>query len=489
MSINSSLKYCFLAIFFWSSFSFSQEKKENLKTSIQGVIMSDSITVPYVSVYSLKNKIGALSNEDGEYEFNIHSLNIRDTICFESVGFKTVKLTVKDLKQNSKVYLNEDIQELEQIFLFNKNKREVLKIVKNILKNKDQNYSKNPIQENVFFRKRDIQEIQYLDFDYRKSTIGFLNEKGLAQIEKDIPRQDVSYSDFYGDVYAKYNEKNQRKIKIVPERIVVKKRKKLEGQLFHKIVSLFHNTNDKEYWKVGTGILGTKIPKPKKDTLKPNERRTGKLKGEINARVGYKTFSNKDNWEFLHKTNLYAYELIGGTTLNKEDLYIIDFVAKNKGRYRGRMFVSMDTNALVKATYEYMPGKKTNSIRMFGFSNSKENFKGNILFEKQNEKYLLKYFSFNSIDKLGVERSFRLKKKRKRFLFDKTLEEVKLKANVKMKVTSSFEYLVLKRNENKLRDFNKLQQSKITKVITVNKFDEHLWENYPSIKPIKEMIE
>jgi hypothetical protein len=81
-----------------------------------------------------------------------------------------------------------------------------------------------------------------------------------------------------------------------------------------------------EYWKVKSGIFGSKLDSadiasdPDKDSLEENSRKTKELVSGIRYGLKYSSLSEKDAWEFLHKTGKYNYSLAGGIRVNGEML-------------------------------------------------------------------------------------------------------------------------------------------------------------------------
>ena len=98
--------------------------------------------------------------------------------------------------------------------------------------------------------------------------------------------------------------------------------------------------------------------------------------------------------------NKYNFEIIGGTSVNNESVYIIDFTPKKRGLYQGRLYVSIETYALIRADYKYAPNKLGKDFHILGVGYTETNFSGSIYFENNNNNYNLKYFSFQKNTKL-----------------------------------------------------------------------------------------
>jgi hypothetical protein len=138
------------------------------------------------------------------------------------------------------------------------------------LENKELNYKNKPHKKQVFIRKKSSSDFLDFKLNYKKSTISDLSPEIVKSIEEHTPKHSTSYSDFLGYVYSNENEDKKNHLKVDPIKTVTLKSKditELESS-YSVFDSLFSNTKDKEYWKVKTGILGTKINFNEKDVKK-----------------------------------------------------------------------------------------------------------------------------------------------------------------------------------------------------------------------------
>ena len=175
--------------------------------------------------------------------------------------------------------------------------------------------------------------------------------------------------------------------------------------------------------------------------------------------------------------------------MNGEDAYIIDFTPKKGGLYQGRIFISAPTFALIRADYEYAPDKTGTDFHLLGVGYTENDFAGSIYFEKKNGNYELKYFSKKASSMASFDRSIALVKKRKRFLFDETLNEVKIGVELVVDMESSTEYLVLEGKDISEKQFEAFGQPEKMDVIYVDQFDDKLWKGYSIIEPTEQMKE
>lgn len=455
--------------------------------------------LPYANIVVLNKNTGTITNEKGQFSLNLSTLNKSDTLSFQYIGYETKNITIKQFDSTATVFLKENTYNLNEIFVFS-NKLNPEAIVKKVLKNKDDNYKRDFIKNQTFIRRRFISDINNISIKFKKSSFPQLSEEKIKMIEKKIPKHSISFTDFLGDIYFSKSKEDSLYLKVNPIKMVSLKDENLADieQLESIFEKLLANTKEKEYWKIKSGILGGKInfdneiDKEKKDSLKLiNERefKTKHFQNSTNYLLKYSSFDNKKEWDFLHHTGRYEYKLIGGTVVNGEDVYVIDFAPKNKGKFKGRVFIDIKTFALVRADYEYALGKTGTNIHLLGVGYSMNVFKGSISFEKNNGTYQLKYCSKKEGTSMSVDRKLSLIKKKNRFLLDKKLNEIKVGFKLSVSEEYTSEILVLNHKAISKKQFQDFKQKQFMKIIYVDQFDDNLWKGYSIIEPTKQMRE
>lgn len=484
------------------------ESNESVYSSkeIKGVVLDiDKQTpLPYANIFVLHKNKGAISNEMGHFSIDITGLDNDDTIRFQYIGFSTRKLTLAELDTISTVYLKEEIFNLSETIIFG-NALNARSIVKKVLQYKDSNYKKTITKNLTFIRDRNTNIIENIQLNLKKSSITQLDKEMIEFVENAIPRESISYNDFMGNIYHSGNPDDSIKHKTDPIKIVSLKEKDIAelDQIETIFEDVFTNIGKEEYWKVKSGIFSQKIDddnetkndtlnennEPENDTIKESGRKLVHINRAIQYRFRYSLMNDKDSWEFLYKTGKYNYTLSGGTRVNGEDVYIIDFTPKSSGKFIGRMYISMSTYALVRADYEFDKDKIGRDFHMFGIGYTENQFSGSIYFEKKGDNYVLKYYSKRTGFSASIERDFSLIKKRERFLFDKKLNEIKVGVDFSMNQEESVEYLVLDRTEITQKQFSDFAQKERMEVIYVDQFDDSLWKGFAIIEPIRQMRE
>jgi hypothetical protein len=452
--------------------------------------------LPYTNIYVMNKHVGTISNEKGIFSINTSSLQQSDTLVFQYVGYKTRKIAIADLAKMKQVFMEEEIFNLSELLIF-ANDPDVISIVKKVLENKDENYKPETIKRKSFIRNRLKNHFKVLEFDYKKSSIDQLDREAIELAERKIPRNPTSYTDFMGNLYFNEDKTDSIRFKIDPIRVVSLKEPDITelNQISEIVEDAFSNTAEGEYWKVKSGIFGSKLDSadiasdPDKDSLEENSRKTKELVSGIRYGLKYSSLSEKDAWEFLHKTGKYNYSLAGGIRVNGEDAYIIDFTPKKGGSYEGRMFIAMESYALIRADYRYAPGKTGKNFQLLGVGFTEDDFAGSIFFEKKGDNYLLKYFSLKANFNVRWDRNVALMKKKKRFIFNKKLKEIKVGVQADIDAEQYTELLMLEDTRLSKQGFADFQQPEYTDIIYVDQFDDTLWKGYSIIEPTEQMRE
>lgn len=491
----------FLGLSFFKANAQEVHVMDEMEANLSDVVLNGVVydakneqVLPYVNILVKRTNIGTVTNEKGSFSLAGTNLKPTDTVSFQFIGFKHKELTVSEVLVAASIFLEEDVFSISEVFVLSK-QPDPKDVVKQVLIRQEKNYKIEPRKEQTFVRRRELTDLLEFEIDYKKSTIEELSIEKLSEIEEKVPKHSTSYTDFLGTVFVNKNEEGKKIMKIDPIKKVKLKSKELtELKQYESLFEdLFTNTEDKEYWKIKSGIFSDKLEIEEKDSIekkKKHPENTDNLKRFRNAvknLTKYATFQDKDLWEFLHKTNAYIYSFEGGTTINNEDVYIIDFVLKRKGLYEGRLYIAIKTNAMIRADYRYAPNKMGKDLHLLGFSHEQSHFSGSIFFEKRGKNYVLKYFSHKNIEAFGVERNMALLKKKKRFLFNKTLEELKIAMDIKIQSQEIIEYLVLDGEMITNEAYHSFTQKERMNVIYVDQFDENLWKGYSIIEPTQQM--
>lgn len=473
--------------------SVAQSNKSNL-VSFTGTLLDENTNapLPYANIVIVGQNKVIPTNEKGY--FLIKNVDKTDSLNFNYIGYEQKTICVCDLQQGSTVYLKEAIISLNEFFVFSKDYN-AKDIIKNVLVNKDKNYKSTLAKKRLFIRQRYISNIDKIDVHFKKSSFSHLDEKMTKMLEQKVPKQSLSYTDFLGDVYTSDNTNDT--LKVSPIKLVRLKDKNVTDleQLEKVFTNLFSDTKEDEYWKVRSGVVGGKIDVNGAGSMADLDSLNEFYKNNLNlkyyAKRLQKRFNNllndKKEWDFLYSTGNYEYTLVGGTKVNGEDVFIIDFKPKNSGELVGKVYVTTETYALVKADFSYDEGKTGTNIQLFGVGYTANVLDVSVYFEKKEGTYQLKYYAQKSGERVSFDRNVSLVKKKKRFLIDKKLNEIKVGLNMVSREEGSFEAIVIEQAAISKQAYTNFKQKNTFNIITVDQFNDNIWKGYDIIEPTKQM--
>jgi hypothetical protein len=449
--------------------------------------------LPYANIYLSASGSGTVSNEEGRFQIDVPEKFVDDSLRFQFIGYYTHTLSVDDVRNHPVIDLTENIVDLSEMVIYGTTP-DARSIVKQVLENKDRNYENVTRHKQVFIRQRYTTKVIRMKIDSKKSSLKEFQEAELKMLTRNIPKVSLSFTDFLGNFYASSVQPDTSNVKIRPTRIVrLRKPKNSElDKLEETFNDIMKKTGDDAYWKVRTGILSKKIDvtvpdSTARDSFKAGKARVAHYRWRMQNSMKFASFENEEYWDFLHNTGRYNYSVLGGTRIGNEEVFIIGFTPAWRGLLMGKLYISTTSYALLRADFGYAPSKSGTDISLLGISYNENLLEGSVIFQKMDYGYELKYMSLRTGDEGGIDRTVSFLKKRNRFLFDKTEDEVKFAVDVVTQSESSVEVMVLDQSPVSEAVFNSITERKFMDVHYVDQFDETLWKGYSIIQPIETM--
>lgn len=453
-------------------------------------------SLAYVNIQFINSSYGTLTNEFGHFTINTSSFNTNDSILLQHIGYYSKKMSVADLSKNNKVYLEEDIFQLTEIVLLASSPN-INSIIDSVLKYKNSNYNGFQTDALAFTRDRYINNIKTIELEKKKTNIDVIDTDLMNNFRDKLPRESYFYRDFLGRMYINQPEDNSDiSLKIDAIKTVELDTKEIDELKYFNSVfdSLFSNTNQDEYWKVKSGLIGQTIDYnngSQVDSLPDSSQTTQStlkyFKSNFKSKFIVTDIGNDTFWEFIHKSKNYDYSYVGTVFIDDQEVYVIDFRPRKKGLYEGRFFVNLTDYAIIKSDFKYAKGRFGRNLRLMGLGYKERDFSLSIAFEKKHVKYEVKYFSYSQTRDMSFNRAISIQKRKKRFLIDKKIHELKVDVNLIVSSSNTYEYLAIESKPLSTNEFNLHIEEKILDVIYVDQFDKSLWEGYPIIQPTEKI--
>lgn len=486
----------FLAACFYGS---SQNvAPDNAGGMVNGQVLDTASDKPlsYVNISVKRTHEGIISNENGEYALDELIAFPSDTICFHHIGFETFCQSMAYLQENPRVYLKKNIFNISEVVVV-PDDFDPADIINKVVQNRSSNYLKTTSKRQVFIRQRNITHFKNFKINTSKKTPEVINNYA-EHLNSMMNRKFVSYIDLIGNYFQTANDQDTVKSKFECSNAVSLNPDVIGLRLVSDSVTNYKifETDSNEYWKMKSGMLGITLVdtdrKMERDTLNTIEKTdtTGGrssliMLGKIDENLAYANLKNEAFWTFLYETNKYEFVLEGGTNINDENVYIIRFNPKRRGIYQGKLYISTETYALLRADYEYGEGKTGQSIQLLGIGYKENMYKASIYYEKNAGTYHLKQFSQQHTMDISIKRPLRFLKKRKRKLFDKTLTDIKTDLDLNMTENESFELYIVDEEQITDESYSSLKQKAYHMVHYIDSLNTNKWSEFSKIAPVK----
>lgn len=467
---------------FTATFSFSQ--------TLTGTVLDKKTKQPLVfATVQIGDKYGVITNDEGVYKIQTQRFSETDSIKFSSMGYASKSFLLKDFAQST-IYLEEKIDELKSIYLVNKNV-DPLVIMQRVIENKSKNYGNGLMHFNTFSRTSISNTPQ--DFELKLKKADFLDKKAVRTFNKEI--QDYSrqiknkttsmYFDNYAEVYTHGN-----KLKVNEQKTTQLINREENTSLEHLQEKVFRLLGDKikteSTFKVKTGIMPIddefKFEKTenlfsKKDTADTD------IRNNIKSLLSSADLSKTNEFEFLSDLENYNYILEDMSDFQDEVVYVVRFEsAKRKGKYKGKLYISADTYAVLKMTYELAEKKvaeKANFKFLLGIKYVQDVNSGVVIYQKAGDKYFPKYIQNENNNYIYFGRSFSFKENTSK----KDRMNLKLDFTIETNVASRQELLIVDSSTITETEYTDAPKSKKAAVEVIQKYDPALWESYNIIAP------
>lgn len=188
---------------------------------VKGVILSqeDSSAIPYAQIITMPGHASTLTNENGEFEIEI--LSIDDTLMILYTGYREFKQPVSTLKKPIKIYLERESINFDEVNIIVEKKKKRIKrkedpayiLHQKIVENKPTtNYQNNSYKAEIYNKvKIDVNNVSEKTKDvFLFKPIGFLFENIDSTTEK--PSVPIFISEGLSDYYHQANPSIDKEI-------------------------------------------------------------------------------------------------------------------------------------------------------------------------------------------------------------------------------------------------------------------------------------
>ncbi|MDR6301646.1 carboxypeptidase-like regulatory domain-containing protein [Mesonia maritima] len=477
-------------------------------------------TIPFVNVQIGEN-YGVITNQEGKFSINVSQFAETDSLTFSMVGYQKKSIALKDY-QEEKVLLQEAVDELDEVLLMDR-KLTAEEVMQRVNENIKENYNNSSMKFSIFHRAKNSTTPGRLKFDIKKAD--FIPKKTLREFNENMEKfaakaKGTTTSFFDADLTeVAINEKDSLKIAVKKATTLVNEKKNnsmssLLGDVVEQIGKKIKSSNT---FKVRTGIipigdsvdLSSSFMNAEKDSI--DSLSTNSLRYKYDNLLANDIFHNADEgvqlaiggtgngggpiFNYITEIDDYEYTIDNVSTYNGEFIYVISFKPDSGffgggGKYIGKIYVSTETFAVVKADYqldEGEHGKKFNWKLLLGIKFVEREKGGTVIFQKnENEKYSPKYIRTTGKMYAYADRSFVFKEND-----DNKDDRIKLKFKFTMEFDNAYtnEYLVIDSKTITTSEFASFKENLGIPVEKTSTYNPETWKDYNIIAPTEDIEE
>jgi len=476
----------------------------NLSMWAQKKIISGSVldvetglALPFASISFNDYSNGSVSNSEGVYIMDITADRLRDSLYFSYMGYETLRVSVKSLLMEGSVWMRSAQINLTEIPVYSQTLN-TLAIIKLVEKNFPKNHPQVNQLQHIFYHSYNVTPFSEANrMKVLKTSFTDIDQELVNEVLEVIPEDIKSYRDVIVDFYSHATE-----TKIMPiEGISLQEStvQSIQSQIEEKLLSLTEDIelsfeDDELYYKMGTGIISSKLELEEPDsedidTLMINADDTTHylisseyLRKDIENFLVNTTDINSDNLEFINKPKKYNYqkEL---TLFNDEWVYKISFEPKEQGIFQGVLYIATTNYAILQLDYEFATGKSIENINLLGIGHKVNYKKAQVIYEKLDTGYYVKYVNAEKREFFSVDRDFFMVKKEKRFLFDKALNKIKFALDMQFETKNGWELLVIHRQNLTKEAFELVKEPEKMTIKKEFVYSMDMWDHGSLIVP------
>lgn len=447
--------------------------------------------IPYATVQYSEHG-GLITNEEGRFGIQLETVPIStDSLYISSMGYEKTSVSIRDL--DSIVPLKSKAIELKGVFLFDKalTVDEIMDKVKERFKD---NYSTDLTHNRLFFRQSNLNHLDKLDIEFKKSTIEELDQELLDSILSITPRNAA----YYTETLADYNiGGGDPKLNIIKAAELYDKNN--EGSmeaLSEKMEKIFKaNVKSDSFLKIKSGLFGTKVQvdsiiqdteeaKEVKDSISDSEDEHffNSRKSSLGTIFSQLFFREDSKVNVIHKLGRYNFTLRDYTSIDDNGVYIIDFTPGWRADFKGTLFVNMEDFAVMRL--EYQNTKKLRNIHLLGFTYEETVYKGKTIYGKGSDgKYRPKYIEKELQNRAGVDRPLSVIEKNRHVKGKNKQNELALHLDIINISTDKFEVVVFDSEKVDEEQYDSVKENTTAKATYLSKYDPEFWKGYNIMEP------
>ena len=405
---NKFVFFTFLYLLFSSSF-YAQER------SIFVGQQKSKSAIAYAQIF-LNNEIIGFSNDKGVLDLDIKDLNTSDSIKLTAIGYKTSFIPNKELADRDSIFMEEEIQTLESVFIVHKtfNAREIIeKTKKNIL----ENYKLDSLNFKIHKTETRTYEFEQFNIEAKKLTLLLKKEeqknfeirlkKYVDSMNNTIHLNRKSYTFLFKQL--PYNRPKIKKIGDTEFFITPHDPLHIASWNYVLDKALIPYLDTNLSYKIKSGVL----PFDPSHKVSRDDNSI-KMKNYINKDWYQQNVLNPLEYDFLKNSDDYDFNIEKTVQLDDNIYYHLSFSPERNGKkMEGQVYISVEDFGILKGNFQLVDDKNLENINLklvLGAAMKKNVYAVTFGYiHHTNKKYIPKYFSIKNGEYNYLNRDYRMK--------------------------------------------------------------------------------
>ena len=447
--------------------------------------------LPFVNI-STSSTYGVITNSEGEFTIQTNYLSEKDTLYFSSLGYDSKRISLQDIDEKP-IYLHPTSFTLTEVFLTNK-ELSAEEILKRFIENASENYISDFQKFSIFKREKENIRNDKMEVDFKKANFlsraerKAFNENLNNQIQKS-GNENQTFQDTYFHLYQ--NDQSEFKLDpVLATRLGdPDKEKSIDKVLVDAGETIKNKLKSNHTFKVKSGLLKLQDSLNIQANKSTDSLKMDRNKSELGRLIEKYDFGKSIDLDFIKNPKDFDYQLIGVTNLGEEFVYQISFEPrKSKFLYRGELFISAETFALIKLNYAIVEPQRTPGIlkTVLGVHHELIDSMESAVFQKDtSQKYHLKYVHRIENQQTYLNRNIKFIENSP----DSDRMTLKAKLLVDQNLQSDSQYMMVNIEKIQPDTFKNLEDKVDIPLRIIRKYDPAIWEDYNIISPDKSMRE
>lgn len=432
---------------------------------------------------------GVITNSAGEFTLQTKYLSPEDSLTFSSLGYESKRIALEDIDEKT-IYLHPTTFELGEVFLTNKQLTPE-EIIERVSENASQNYDSGFQKFSIFKRAKENIKNQELDIDFRR--INFLSRSERKSFNQEVEKliskaneENQTYQDTYIHLYQKGDE--FKLDPVLATRLGDPDKEKSVDKILEDAGKIISNKLKSAHtFKVKSGLLKVQDSLDIHISKSTDSLNMKSDKSELESLIKRYDFAKTINLDFIKNPKNFEYELEGITNLGDEFVYHINFEPrKSKFKYRGNLFISAETFAVVQMSYQLVEPQKSPGIlkTLMGIQvELNASSETAVFYKNEAGKYNLKYVHVLQDQKMYLNRKIKFIENNPES--DRIVLKAKLLIDQVQLADKQYMFVNIDKIDTDIYQ-NFTGEVEIPLKI-IRKYDPKIWEDYNIISPDKAM--